>query len=152
MHASSRHSRNNSDVKLPRASFLFCGSMHRCSLLSIHEIMGYPSLDVTGPYTRQPPSLQSVQYEGLGSQGCGLQCFFFPALSFRQSIFFPSHSCTRSVILALYLSLTLPPPLPPYIRPSSFPLAPMLMHFQSGCPLSGRALHVHQAVQSPACK
>lgn len=53
---------------------------------------------------------------------------------------------------SLYLSPTLPPPLPPYIRPSSFPLAPMLMHFQSGCPLSGRALHVHQAVQSPACK
>lgn len=28
----------------------------------------------------------------------------------------------------------------------------MLMHFQSGCPLSSRALHVHQADQRPACK
>lgn len=101
MHASSRHSRNNSDVKLPGACFLFCGSMHRCVLLSIHEIMGYPLLDVTGLYTRKPPSLQSVQYEGLGSQGCALQWGFFPALSFRQSIFFPSPSCTRSAILAL---------------------------------------------------
>lgn len=153
MHASSRHSRNNSDVKLPGACFLFCGSMHRCVLLSIHEIMGYPLLDVTGLYTRQPPSLQSVQYEGLGSQGCALQCFFFLlwALGSQFSFHHPlAH--VQPFLHSLYLSPTLPPPLPPYIRPSSFPLAPMLMHFQSGCPLSGRALHVHQAVQSPACK
>lgn len=35
---------------------------------------------------------------------------------------------------------------------SSFPLTLTLMHFQSACPLSRGALHVHQAIQKPACK
>lgn len=98
--------------------------------------------------------ISSIIWIQRGRGARALYCSFF-ALGFRQSIFLPSHTCTLSVILALtvFISQTIPPfSLSPCIRPSSFPLALMLMHSQSGCPLSRRALHVHQAVQRPACK
>lgn len=136
--------------------------MHACTSLSIHKIISYSLLHGTGLYTRQSTILSYRQYsmnpERRGERGSALQF----ALGFRQSIFFPSHTHTLSVILTLTVfisqSFPLPPPTPLlslslYIRPSSFiPLALMLMHSQSGCPLNGRALHVHQAVKRPACK
>lgn len=102
-----------------------------------------------------PPSFRqySMNPERQHSRGSELQspCFGLSAVNFlsiTHSHTF-SHSCTHSIYLTVF-----PPvlPLSPYIRPSSIPLALMLMHSQSGCPLSWRALHVHQDVQRPACK
>lgn len=127
--------------------------MHACTLVSIQKIIGYSSLNGAGLYTRRPiGSTVGIQ------RGRGSAPHTFFALGSRQSIFFPSHTHTLTHIQSFppsqYLSRGLPLPSPPsaYIRPSSLPLALMLMHSQSGCPLSRRALHVHQAVQRPACK
>lgn len=126
--------------------------MHARTLLSIHKIISYSLLDGTGLYTRPSYRQYSMNPDRQGSQGSavsllwalGSQFSFHHALTHFQSFL---HSQYLSHDLSLY-----PLSLPPCIRPSSFPLPLMLMHSQSGCPLSRRALHVHQAVQRPACK
>lgn len=77
-------------------------------------------------------------------------CFGLYALRFLSNMHLHTfgHSCTQ------YLSHSLShyPLSFPILGHSSFPLTLTLMHSQSACPLSRGALHVHQAVQRPACK
>lgn len=75
-----------------------------------------------------------------------------PFLCFGQSISF-NHTFFQSFLHSQYLSHSHSlHPLSSHIRQPCLPLALMLRHFQSGCPLSSRGLHVHQANQRPACK
>lgn len=68
-----------------------------------------------------------------------------PFLCFGQSVPF-HHTLLQSFLHSQYLSHSHSlHPLSSRIRRPCLPLALMLMHSQSGCPLSSRALHVHQA-------
>lgn len=101
-------------------------------------------------------------------------CFLFP--SYKKHDMIPEQQvglCSMPRVLLLFLFYFIPPSprtfraahFLPFARfqsviprsrclshsqpPPTQPLAVMLMHSQSACPLSRRALHVHQAVQRP---
>lgn len=115
--------------------------MHACTLLSIHKIivLYYWTVQQCVPVILHAPICSTVW----------IQRDSFFALGSKQSIFFPSHTFSHScatVFISQLLSISF------YVRPSPPLLALVLMHSQSGCPLGRHALHVHQAVQRPACK
>lgn len=134
--ACNRHPWNNNNVKLPGAGFLSSACMH----IAIHS--QEDRLFITGWYRTVYQAVRHPIGSTVWNQRCraatALHCSFF-ALGFRQSIFFPSRARTLTVVLALavFISQSLPlSSLSACIRPSSSPLALMLMHSQSGCPLS----------------
>lgn len=92
-----------------------------------------------------PDSSRNLHRQGSWGSAEPFLCFGL-SISFNQAFF---QSFLHSQYLSHSHSLH---PLSSRIRQRCLPLAVMLMHFQSGCPLSSRALHVHQADQRPACK
>lgn len=79
--------------------------MHACTLLSIHKMISYSLLDGTVYQAVCQPIGRTVWIQ---------LCTAVFAFGFKQSTFFPSHTRTLSVILALstqYLSYSLPSPL-----------------------------------------
>lgn len=107
--------------------------MQACTLLPIHKVLSYALVHGTALGTRQPPeSTQTGELRLCAAISLLWTVSSFPLLqSFLHSQYL-SHSHSLH-------------PLSSRIRRPCLPLALMLMHSQSGCPLSSRALHVHQA-------
>lgn len=123
--------------------------VHHLNLILIQKIIRFPF-----PSYKQHTMIPEQQV-GL----CRLPSFISPPHRLGLSglpIFFPLLAFSQSFLaLAVYLTVTgsLNPPTsmstPPPLYSPTHPLAVMLMHSQSACPLRRRALHVHQAVQRP---